>query len=224
MATTSNTRVLIVDDEVTICEMIQAVLELEGYTVAIAHNGGEALAYLAGEGSDMLITDLAMPDIDGLALITACRERGLDLTAIVMTGYGSLNSAVRALQLGAYDYVLKPFDPPILLAAVARAAERQQLRYELERRKQLEMASQLAFAVRHEINNPLATIIGLAQLHLDEVLSDDMRNDLETINHSARRISEALQRLTELRRLALTDTGFGDGSQMLDLSGSPQEG
>lgn len=215
----NRSRIIIVDDDLNICRNLKAVLELEGYTVEAVSNGEAALISLAA-GFDMMIADLSMPDMDGLTLLKRCREAGYHLTTIMMTGYASVETVVEALQLGAYDYVLKPFDPAIVLAAVARAAERLQLRRELDLRKHLEMVTRMALTVRHEINNPLAAIMGLAQLHLDEPLPDDMRQDLETIAKSAQRISDSLQQLTQLRRLILTDTGIGDGSQIVSLDES----
>lgn len=213
-------RILIVDDDNEICRTLQELLELEGYAVIIVHALAEALA-VVDDSYDLLISDLALPDGDGLELVRRCRDAQLDLPVVIMTGYASLETAIQALQLGAYDYVLKPFEPLLLLAAVARAVERQQLRRELERRRHLETVTRVALTVRHEINNPLATILGLAQLHLFEQQDTQLQRDLETITNSAQRISAALQRLTELRNLVLTDTGIGDGSVMIDLN-TPQ--
>ncbi|MCU0494177.1 MAG: response regulator [Chloroflexaceae bacterium] len=206
-------RILIVDDDVAICRNLHMVLEMEGYAVEQAHSGTAALAHLSLQSFDLLITDLAMPDINGMALIRHCKERNLDLTVIIMTGYGSIESAIQALQLGAYDYVLKPFEPKMLLAAVARAAERQHLRQELEERRNLALLSQMAYTLRHEVNNPLAAIMGLAQLHLDDCsLSDELRADLETISHSARRISDVLQGLAQYHPLPADESLPDDGN------------
>lgn len=206
--TVVRSRVLVVDDDQTICRTLKLMLEMEDYVVETVHDGADALQQMSNH-YDVLITDLSMPNYDGLALVKYCRERGLDLPVIIMTGYGSLETAVRALQLGAYDYVLKPFDPMVLLAAVRRAAERQHLRRALEEQRHLETVTRLALTVRHEINNPLAAIMGLAQLHLDEPLDPDLHRDLETISRSAQRISEALQRLTHLRQTAETASPAG---------------
>lgn len=221
----SRGQILVVDDDEAICQSLKALLELEGYSTDTVHNGVQAIHLLNAQYRyDVLITDLAMPDMDGLALIKHCRETELDVPVIIMTGYGSLETAVRALRLGAYDYVLKPFEPLVLLAAVARAVERQHLRREVEQRRNLETITRIALTVRHEINNPLAAIMGLAQLHLDEPLDADLHRDLETISKSAQRISEALQRLTHLRRVTFTDSGIGDGSALLALEDEHNRG
>jgi S-adenosylmethionine hydrolase/DNA-binding response OmpR family regulator len=214
--TQSRGHILLVDDDQLLGQTLQTLLEVEGYTVEVACNGQEALERI-DTNYDVFIFDLAMPDMDGLSLIKQCHERELDIPIIIMTGYGTLETAVSALQLDAYDYVVKPFEPMILLSAVARAAERQKLRHALEQRRHLETVSQTALTVRHEINNPLAVIMGLAQLHLNEPISEALRQDLETISQNARRISEALRRLTYLRKITLVDTGIGDSSAMIAL-------
>ncbi|MCG8346622.1 MAG: SAM-dependent chlorinase/fluorinase, partial [Chloroflexales bacterium] len=218
--TQSRGHILLVDDDQLLGQTLQTLLEVEGYTVEVACNGQEALQRI-DKNYDIFIFDLAMPDMDGFSLIKHCHERELDIPIIIMTGYGTLETAVSALQLDAYDYVVKPFEPMILLSAVARAAERQKLRHALEQRRHLETVSQTALTVRHEINNPLAVIMGLAQLHLNEPISEALRQDLETISQNARRISEALRRLTYLRKITLVDTGIGDSSAMIALPEEP---
>ncbi|MBI5538315.1 MAG: sigma-54-dependent Fis family transcriptional regulator [Deltaproteobacteria bacterium] len=112
------------DDEPAVCRMCERTLISEKtYEVGVASSGEEALRMLDSEPFDVLVTDLRMPGMDGLSLLRAVRTRHPQAVTILMTGYGTISSAVEAMRLGAYDYVNKPFEPKELRAAVAGAVE-----------------------------------------------------------------------------------------------------
>jgi DNA-binding NtrC family response regulator len=102
--------ILVVDDESTIRESLRLVLEEEGYETSIASDGKEALDLIKVNDFDIIITDLKMPEIDGMALIRQCQQICPQTSIIIITAHGSLESAIEALRIGAYDYILKPFD------------------------------------------------------------------------------------------------------------------
>ncbi len=114
-------RLLIVDDEARQMQALCETLELEGYLTRGFRSGREALAALREQTFDLLLTDLMMPEIDGIALLRACREIDRDLACIVMTAHGTIATAVDALQAGALDYVLKPFKVSDILPVLSRA-------------------------------------------------------------------------------------------------------
>ncbi|MDH4228139.1 MAG: sigma-54 dependent transcriptional regulator [Nitrospirota bacterium] len=122
--------ILVVDDDETVRESLTYVLEQEGYQVSPAASGRDALAKLQGEVFDLFLTDLNMPGMTGLEFLEAMRERQPHLTGIVLTGYGSVETAVAAMKAGAYDYISKPFDVDDLLLTVRRALEFSSLRKE----------------------------------------------------------------------------------------------
>ncbi len=133
-------RILVVDDEPGMREGCRWVLSAEGYEVALACDGKEGLAKLAGGGFEVALIDLKMPGIDGLDLLRAARERAPDMVCIVITGYATLETAVEATKRGAYEFISKPFTPDELTCSVRRALERRrlllearQLREEMER-------------------------------------------------------------------------------------------
>lgn len=101
--------VLITDDDDVCRRLIRDAIEEEGVVVRLACDGADALAQLQETPADMLITDLHMPRMDGLTLLTHARQLLPHLLSIIITGYGSLESAVEAIRQGAYDYVQKPF-------------------------------------------------------------------------------------------------------------------
>lgn len=102
-------RILVVDDEVELSHMLRVHLEAEGYQVVTADSGHAGLATLANDRFDLLIVDLKMPDMNGLDLVRAARERDRSAAIIIMTAYASVETVVEALRLGADDFLVKPF-------------------------------------------------------------------------------------------------------------------
>jgi len=118
-------RILLVDDEINMLESLGDVLRAERYQVATASSGEEALARLEKSPDfDLMITDLKMPKMGGLELLGTVVQRWPSIEVIVLTGHGSVESAVEAMRKGAYDFILKPFQPEEALAAIGRLDER----------------------------------------------------------------------------------------------------
>jgi two-component system sensor histidine kinase/response regulator len=119
-----------VDDEEALMTALCKTLEVEGYSVAGFTSARQALAHLREQPFDLLLTDLMMPEMDGIALLRAAQEIDGDLAGVVMTGHGTVDTAVQALRGGAADYVLKPFRLHNLLSVLDRALETRRLRTE----------------------------------------------------------------------------------------------
>ena len=113
--------ILVVDDKLVMAEMLADALADRGYETRAVASGSEALAEIRRGPLDLVVTDLRMPGLDGLALIDAARASGSDVPVIVMTAYGAVDSAAEALRRGAYHYVTKPFKVEDLLVHVERA-------------------------------------------------------------------------------------------------------
>jgi two-component system response regulator HydG len=120
-------RILVVDDQRNLRVTTALLLRSEGYTVFEAASGEEALVQLATNGVDLLLTDLKMEPMDGLTLLKKALEAVPRLQVIMMTAFGSIETAVEAMRLGAYDYVTKPFKEGELRYRVERALERSKL-------------------------------------------------------------------------------------------------
>lgn len=120
-------KILVVDDEPGVLTTVQAVLQHEGYDVDAVGNGASAIAAIGHTHYDLVLTDLKMPDVDGLAVLAEVRKRSPQTVTVIMTGFGSLGSAVEAVQLGAYEYLLKPTEVSELKQAVERSLERKRL-------------------------------------------------------------------------------------------------
>lgn len=115
--------ILLVEDDPTALRLLAAVLEREGYQVALAPDGETALHILRTSPFDLVLTDIQMGEIDGIAVLKAAKSQPTHPEVIIMTGYGTLETAVAALRMGAYDYLSKPCDPAELLTCVRKALE-----------------------------------------------------------------------------------------------------
>src|SRR5256714_1675236 len=116
--------VLIIDDEVGIRESLQTLLELEGYDVETAANGEQGIARLGDRPFDLVLLDLALPDRNGIDLLSEIRAHAPQLSVIMITAYGTVENAVKAMQAGAANFVQKPWDNEKLLADVRAAVAR----------------------------------------------------------------------------------------------------
>lgn len=126
-------RILIVDDEVNIRTALGRLLERRGYEVGCAGSGSEALDLLGRAAFHVVITDLKMFGLDGLGVLRGAREAQPETEVIILTAYGTVDSAVEAMKRGAYDYLAKPMDPDRLALVVEKAVERQRIRAENQR-------------------------------------------------------------------------------------------
>jgi DNA-binding NtrC family response regulator len=113
--------ILVVDDEPPICHNCQKILAKAGHTAVCAYNGHEALALMAGQAFDVVVTDLKMSRMGGMELLRRVKTASPDTMVIVITGYSTVSSAVEVMKLGAFDYLPKPFTPDELRAVVAQA-------------------------------------------------------------------------------------------------------
>ena len=123
-ATTTTTRILVVDDSPDTLELIQRNLALQGYAVHTAASAADALALLGSMPVDLVVTDVRMPGLSGIDLVREVRMRHPEIELIVITGYATIEGAVEALQLGAWDYLAKPFTDEELFQAVRRVLAR----------------------------------------------------------------------------------------------------
>jgi DNA-binding NtrC family response regulator len=119
-------RILIVDDEANLRKVLAAMLRKEGYEVAIAQDGEQALAEVEKNGADVIVTDLVMPRLGGMELLKAVQATRPDVPVIIITAHGTVDSAVEAIKLGAFDYITKPFEQSELQAVVAKAVRTQE--------------------------------------------------------------------------------------------------
>jgi two-component system, NtrC family, response regulator HydG len=142
MVAAKNLRILIVDDEPIVRKSLASWFEEEGYTVSVAASGRETLEKLTQEEWDIYLLDIKMPGMDGLELQRRIKEINAQATIIIMTAYASVETAVEAMKHGAYDYIVKPFEPDALEHLIRNAVERKELLSEnVQLRKKIEEMS-----------------------------------------------------------------------------------
>ena len=123
-------RILVVDDETELMTVVCEVLAAKGYETAGFVSGPKALEALSQRDFDVLLTDLMMPEMDGISLLRAGLEIDSNLVGVIMTGQATVKTAVEAMQMGAFDYIVKPFKTGVLLPVLSRAMEMRRLRHE----------------------------------------------------------------------------------------------
>ena len=164
-ATSPDQRVLAVDDEEEVRRLISVILGREGYKVTSAENGSVALEHLEREPFDLVITDLNMPEMDGLALLEECRTQYPQTDVMVLTAYGTIQSAVYAMKRGAIDYVTKPFGVGELQQTVASSFERRGTKAALPETYPVKPLVELnrILSSQMDLSDALDNIINLAQ-------------------------------------------------------------
>jgi DNA-binding NtrC family response regulator len=138
--------ILIIDDEAAIRESLETLLEFEGYTVESAETGEDGLARLSEQTFDLVLLDFALPDRNGLEILADIRSRDSQLAVIMITAYGTLDNAVRAMQQGATNFIQKPWDNEKLLADVRASVSRRRVEEENE---QLKRALKQRYSFEH---------------------------------------------------------------------------
>ena len=123
-------RILVVDDEKVIRDILSDFLTLEGYHVETAEDGAAALAELRLHSYHVVLSDLKMPNMGGLELLEAIAAAGINVLTVIMTGFGTVETAISAMKRGAYDYILKPFKIEEVVRVLRRGLDRQRLQQE----------------------------------------------------------------------------------------------
>jgi signal transduction histidine kinase len=201
-------KILLADDEKTTREILARSLIAQGFDVKTASNGFDALEMIQTEPFDLLITDLLMPNMSGTELIEKARHLLPDIVAIVITAHATLETAVKALQQGAYDYIVKPFEPEFIIPVVERGLEKSRLRrknVELEQitRKLQEIEqikSDLLDTITHEFSTPISIIKAYVDMFLDGHFNPSNPRHIEGL----RSIRSAVTRLERLVMNLLT--------------------
>ncbi len=127
-------RILIVDDEELLCRLLAQRLKGEGYFCVTANNGREALNHFYKDTFSLIISDIKMPEMDGIELLKRVRDLNPKMMVIMVTAYPEIDMAVEAMRLGAYDFLIKPADLDLILLSVKKALEKKRLEDELEER------------------------------------------------------------------------------------------
>jgi len=215
MTVAPRARLLIVDDETAQMRALCDTLALEGFAAQGYNSARQALAALKSGEFDLLITDLMMPEMDGITLGVEALKVDAALGVILMTGHGTIDTAVRAMQQGAVDYILKPFKLNTILTVIARALEVQRLRREVEelqereRLRSEELASAnrdleaYSYSISHDLRAPLRAIDGYALMLQEDFaaqLGSEGQRLISAIRGGSKRMDQLIVGLLEFSR------------------------
>lgn len=178
-------KILVVDDEMGMCKSLEMLISKEGYDVITEERGDEAIKKIKKDDFDLVITDIKMPRVGGLEILKAARKKDEDALVILMTGYASLESAISAINQGAYDYLMKPIEFPELKVSIQRALEKR--RSDKDRVKLLNELQQKNV----ELKKKVAELDALYKAGMSLSTTQDLRNLLNKIVRLATGVIEA---------------------------------
>src|SRR5499425_3096257 len=209
--------ILIVDDELGPRESLKMILN-PYYNVHVAERGVQAVEMLGKFPVDLVTLDLKMPGLSGIDVLEKLKEYDPDIEAIIITGYGSLDTAIEGLRLGAFDYISKPFDVNHILSLVRRGLERRRAKSKLKQVK-----SDFLSNVSHELRTPLSVVVGFVYLLLNQVigkLTEDQQKVLETVYRNSEELLELIDNVLWMTSLNAGDTGAAmemfDATEVVD--------
>jgi signal transduction histidine kinase len=200
--------ILIVDDEIGPRESLKMILN-PFYNVHVAERGSQAVEMLQQYPVELVTLDLKMPGMTGIDVLEKVKQHDPDIEAIIITGYGSLHTAIEGLRLGAFDYIAKPFDVHHILSLVERGLERRRSRTRLKN-----VRADFISTVSHELRTPLSVIVGFVHLLLNQVIGT-LTNEQQKVLATVYRNSEELLELVD-NLLWMTSLNAGDVDDVTD--------
>ncbi len=223
MEESENEKVLLVEDEEHLLKSLEVFFKNEtSYEIFTAANGKEAIDIINSKNISLILTDLKMPEIGGIELMEYVKKKTLDIPVIAMTAFASLNSAIEALRLGVYDYIIKPYEFDMVLIVVNRAIEKIRLTERAKDSDRLKVIAEAGITLNHEINNPLTGVMGNLELLLDEMPEDkeEIKKTLKTVYENSAKIAEVVKKFQKVNTYVTTK--YADKQAMLDLDKSSQ--
>lgn len=208
---------LLVDDDESNRDILSRQLQRVGCTVTTAEDGEDALEQIAREDFDVVLLDIVMPGLDGMAALQKIRTLYPNLPVIMISALDEMESVRKCLDLGAEDYLLKPFDPVLLRSGLAATLDRKRLRdAERERTAALEAAldrlqeingdlQQFAYAASHDLQSPIRTVMTMSQLlarRYKGKIDGEADQLIESITEGMRRLNELVDDLLAYSRLS----------------------
>jgi len=197
----SDKRILVVDDEEIVRYSLKNILAAQGFEVDDVPSAEDALKLLYVRSYHLVLTDLVLEGMGGLDLLENVKVISPRTLVIVITGYGSLKTAVKALRLGVYDYLLKPCDEDELIIRVRRALEMQAYGREQKRLQELSAIAKTAVTLSDRINTPLNIILGtieMLQLNPELEGSGKVQDALQVMETQIFAIKKVMERLAGL--------------------------
>jgi signal transduction histidine kinase len=230
-------RILMVDDEPLITNLFEVSLRDKGYYIEVASTGKDAVEKFMFGDFNVVVTDIKMPDMDGITLLGNFKTVKPETIVIVITGHPSVDSAIESMRVGAYDYVTKPLDPDVVINVIERAWDKQSLelqKEELLRRlqdanlhlaetneklKELDkLKSHFISTVSHELRTPLTSIKGSIGIILNGVTGDISNEIKEFLNVCCRNTDRLIRLINDLLDIQKIEAGkFQLNKEEIDL-------
>jgi signal transduction histidine kinase len=210
-----NAKILVIEDEDDVRESYLDMFEIFGYEVDSAPNGREGVIKVTNNEFDIVITDLNMPEMDGIEVLKVIKKNKPYIEVIVITGYATLENAIKAMKIGAYDYFTKPIDLEHVKIVLSKCVQSIKARKENEELKGLnqkltelnELKDKFITITNHELRTPLTVLKGYLDL-IDMFLPDDSDKDLiEALDISKETMKEMVTIIEHLHDLSFFDYG-----------------
>ena len=218
----SSVKILVIDDETGIREGTKRALTAQGYEVDTAENGEQGLELIKNNCYDLILLDVMMPGITGIELIEKIHQIDPETVCIIITGYATVEMAVRAIKEGAYDFLTKPFTVDDLLIVVNQGLERRRLSLEAKRLQDIEQQAkklaeekarleeldrakmQFIRLVTHELQAPIAAIYTYLRLILEDYVPEEKKKEI--LEKCMRRAEEQMAMISDLLELGRIQT------------------
>jgi hypothetical protein len=212
-------RILIVDDEAALMNALCNTLGEQGYVTVGFTKASEALSELQKNPFDILLSDLMMPEMDGITFLEKATQIDSNLSGIIMTGQGTIDTAVEAMKTGALDYILKPFKIKTILPVLSRALNVRNLRLKnaelnlqiLKHTKELEIVNKelesFSYSISHDLRAPLRAITGFSQkllVNIGDKIDNEGQRLIDVIINSIYKMNHLIEGLLSFSRLGKT--------------------
>jgi two-component system sensor histidine kinase/response regulator len=201
--------ILVIDDEETMRDSCTLILTKDGFQAETAEDGTTGLEKIKEIKPDLVLVDLKMPGISGMEVLEKIKEIDPNIISVVITGYATVESAVDAMKIGAYDFLPKPFSPDQLRLIIRRGLERRKLILETEslRQEKKLMEENFITMVSHQLRSPLVAIIQYYEVILGGMAGDVPEKQKEIILKTKARLEGLLNLITDWLDVARLDSG-----------------
>jgi signal transduction histidine kinase len=202
-------RILIAEDEVGIRTALTILLEEDGYEIQTVKDGDEAIEAIRAERYDLVISDIRMPGLSGLQLLEEIQKLPAGPDMVIITAYGSIETAIQALKNGARDFLLKPFSNELLKMTVSRTLRLRELSEENKKLRELErMKKEFITMIAHELRTPLTAIKGYLKLVLSGMageLEGLQKDYLSVVHMNSEKLQGIISKMIDMGHLETSD-------------------